>query len=313
MRAIRTASRSSSCTAGLAAARAPSIAANSTPRSTRSWSSTSAAAASRRPTRALRPTRPGTWSTTSRSCAPRSRASTSGMVFGGSWGSTLSLAYAQTYPERVTEMVLRGIFLFDQYEIDWLYQEGGAVRRSIPDKWDGVRRPIPEGSAATWSTPTQAADRATTRTTAARGQGLEQVGGRHGHLLLPARGSSISPAPKSRSPSPGSRTTTWRTRAGSRKAQLLRGRREAARNSGVIVQGRHDSCTPPCRVGAEEGLARGRPEDRSRRRPSVQRAGIHRRRASYGRYCERLDARGSEAGCLPLEGGTPRRHPFGAW
>ena len=47
-------------------------------------------------------------------------------VFGGSWGSTLSLAYAQSYPERVTEVILRGIFLFDQYEIDWMYAPGGA-------------------------------------------------------------------------------------------------------------------------------------------------------------------------------------------
>src|SRR5215204_1216228 len=47
-------------------------------------------------------------------------------LFGGSWGSTLSLAYSQTYPERVTEIILRGIFLFDQYEIDWMYSAGGA-------------------------------------------------------------------------------------------------------------------------------------------------------------------------------------------
>ncbi|HEY0164063.1 MAG TPA: alpha/beta fold hydrolase, partial [Sphingomicrobium sp.] len=40
------------------------------------------------------------------------------LVFGGSWGSTLSLAHAQAHPERVTELVLRGIFLFDQYEVD---------------------------------------------------------------------------------------------------------------------------------------------------------------------------------------------------
>src|SRR5207237_40454 len=43
------------------------------------------------------------------------------LVFGGSWGSTLALAYAQTYPERTTELVLRGIFLFRQKELDWLY------------------------------------------------------------------------------------------------------------------------------------------------------------------------------------------------
>ena len=53
------------------------------------------------------------------------------MVFGGSWGSTLALAYAQTHPERVTELVLRGIFLFGQNELDWLYTVR-RVARSIP-------------------------------------------------------------------------------------------------------------------------------------------------------------------------------------
>ena len=64
------------------------------------------------------------------------------MVFGGSWGSTLALAYAQKHPERVTELVLRGIFLFDQYEIDWLYKEG--ANSIYPDKWDEFVAPIPE-------------------------------------------------------------------------------------------------------------------------------------------------------------------------
>ena len=65
-------------------------------------------------------------------------------MFGGSWGSTLSLAYAQTHPDRVTELVLRGIFLFDQYEIDWLYKPGGAAQL-YPDKWEEFIAPIPEG------------------------------------------------------------------------------------------------------------------------------------------------------------------------
>ena len=64
-------------------------------------------------------------------------------VFGGSWGSTLALAYAQTHPERVTELVLRGIFLFDEYEIDWMYREGGASQ-VYPDKFEEFLAPIPE-------------------------------------------------------------------------------------------------------------------------------------------------------------------------
>ena len=66
------------------------------------------------------------------------------MVFGGSWGSTLSLAYAVTHPDRVTELVLRGIFLFDPYELDWMYKEGG-VSQLYPDKWEEFLAPIPEG------------------------------------------------------------------------------------------------------------------------------------------------------------------------
>ncbi len=55
-------------------------------------------------------------------------------VFGGSWGSTLALAYAQTHPERVTELVLRGIYTLKQDETNWLMQEGGASA-IFPDEW----------------------------------------------------------------------------------------------------------------------------------------------------------------------------------
>lgn len=64
------------------------------------------------------------------------------LVFGGSWGSTLSLAYAETHPERVTHLVLRGIFLVRQWEIDWLYQKGADA--IFPDKWEDYVKPIPE-------------------------------------------------------------------------------------------------------------------------------------------------------------------------
>ena len=47
-------------------------------------------------------------------------------VFGGSWGATLALAYAQLHPERVSALVLRGIFMLRKREIDWFYEEGGA-------------------------------------------------------------------------------------------------------------------------------------------------------------------------------------------
>ena len=63
------------------------------------------------------------------------------MLFGGSWGSTLSLAYALRHPERVTALVLRGIFLLRRREIDWFYQEGAS--RIFPDAWEAYLAEIP--------------------------------------------------------------------------------------------------------------------------------------------------------------------------
>ncbi|KAM9863048.1 prolyl aminopeptidase [Leucobacter sp. BZR 635] len=64
------------------------------------------------------------------------------LVFGGSWGSTLSLAYAQTHTERVTELVLRGIFTLRKSEIDWFYQDGAS--HIFPDVWEEYLSVIPE-------------------------------------------------------------------------------------------------------------------------------------------------------------------------
>jgi proline iminopeptidase len=63
------------------------------------------------------------------------------LVFGGSWGSTLALAYAEAHPERVTEIVLRGIFLLRYAEIRWLYQHGAS--EIFPDFWEAYRDVIP--------------------------------------------------------------------------------------------------------------------------------------------------------------------------
>lgn len=63
-------------------------------------------------------------------------------VFGGSWGSTLALAYAEKHPERVTELVLRGIFLLREREIAWFYQQGASA--IFPDAWESYLAAIPE-------------------------------------------------------------------------------------------------------------------------------------------------------------------------
>ena len=63
-------------------------------------------------------------------------------VFGGSWGSTLALAYAQKHPDRTTELVLRGIFMLRRWELEWFYQ--GGCHRLFPDSWQHYLAPIPE-------------------------------------------------------------------------------------------------------------------------------------------------------------------------
>ncbi|KAI9144379.1 prolyl aminopeptidase serine peptidase [Paraphysoderma sedebokerense] len=64
------------------------------------------------------------------------------VVFGGSWGSTLSLSYAQRYPSTVKALILRGIFTTRRSELVWLYEEGGASQ-IYPDAWDNYVAPIP--------------------------------------------------------------------------------------------------------------------------------------------------------------------------
>jgi proline iminopeptidase len=66
------------------------------------------------------------------------------LVFGGSWGSTLALAYAERHPERVTEMILFGITTGRHKEIDWLFRGGVAI--FFPEQWDRLRNALPEAS-----------------------------------------------------------------------------------------------------------------------------------------------------------------------
>jgi proline iminopeptidase len=64
------------------------------------------------------------------------------LVFGGSWGSTLAIAYAQKYPKYVSEMVLRGIFMLREKELQWFYQYGAS--EMYPEAWQGFLEEIPE-------------------------------------------------------------------------------------------------------------------------------------------------------------------------
>lgn len=167
------------------------------------------------------------------------------MVFGGSWGSTLAISYAQTHPERVTELVLRGIFLFDQYEVDWLYEEGGASA-VYPDKWDEFIAPIPEAergdlveayrrrltsddpeeqlrAAKAWS-----AWEASTVTVLPSEATMD-------HFTSPEIAVAIARIENHYMAEGG-----WLA-----EGQLLAGADKLNGIPGVIVQGRHDTCTPP--------------------------------------------------------------------
>lgn len=65
------------------------------------------------------------------------------LLFGGSWGSTLALVYAQTHPDRVRGLIVRGIFLCRQQDLDWFYKEGGCSR-IFPDYWIDLVKPVRE-------------------------------------------------------------------------------------------------------------------------------------------------------------------------
>jgi len=166
-------------------------------------------------------------------------------VFGGSWGSTLALAYAQAHPDRVTELVLRGIFLFDRYEVDWLYREGGAAA-VYPDGWEEFVSPIPE---------------------AERGDLVEayhrRLTGDDGEVQLAAAKAwskwegvtvTLLPSPETledfTEPHKAiavARIENHYMRHGGwlEEGQLLRGVERIRHIPAVIVQGRHDTCTPP--------------------------------------------------------------------
>ena len=166
-------------------------------------------------------------------------------VFGGSWGSTLALAYAETYPERVTELVLRGIFLFQQYELDWLYKEGGASSL-YPDKWEEFAGFIPEaerGDLLTAYRKRLTSDDPELRLAAAKTFAVWE-----GNVV------TLLPSPKVLDDFAEPQKAIAIARIENHymihkgwleEGQLLKGADKLAGIPGAIVQGRHDCCTPP--------------------------------------------------------------------
>jgi proline iminopeptidase len=167
------------------------------------------------------------------------------LVFGGSWGSTLSLAYAQAHPERVTELVLRGIFLFDQYEVDWLYKEGGASS-VYPDQWDEFVALIPESERGDLveayrrrltSDDPQEQLRAAQAWSAWEGSTVTLLPSKATieHFTSPEIAIAIARIENHYMANGG-----WLA-----EGELLRGAEKLRDIPGVIIQGRHDTCTPP--------------------------------------------------------------------
>lgn len=166
-------------------------------------------------------------------------------VFGGSWGSTLSLAYAEAHPDRVTELVLRGIFLFDRYEVDWLYQEDGASQ-VYPDGWDEFVAAIPEEERGdlleAYHRRLTSEDEAVQLAAAKAWSKWEGVT----VTLLPDP-SVLEDFTEPHKAIAVARIENHYMRAGGwlKEGQLLRGVEKIRHIPGVIVQGRHDTCTPP--------------------------------------------------------------------
>ena len=166
-------------------------------------------------------------------------------AFGGSWGSTLALTYAEKYPERVTELVLRGIFLFDQYEIDWLYRPGGASQ-VYPDKFKEFVSLIPEDErdnlVDAYRKRLTSEDREVQLAAAKawskwEGEVVTLLPSPHTieHFTDPDVAVAIARIENHYMANHG-----WLE-----EGQLLAGAHKLKGIPGVIVQGRHDCCTPP--------------------------------------------------------------------
>ena len=166
------------------------------------------------------------------------------LVFGGSWGSTLALAYAETHPERVSELVVRGIFTLRRKELLWYYQDGASWM--FPDLWEQFLEPIPAGERhdlmAAYHKRLTGADRAEQLRCAKAWSVWEGST----ITLLPNRDHAAAHADDHFALAFSRIENHYFVNAGFFDAddQLLRDAHKLRRIPGVIVQGRYDVCTP---------------------------------------------------------------------
>jgi|TARA_R110002012_G_scaffold48060_20_gene125570 proline iminopeptidase len=177
-------------------------------------------------------------------------------AFGGSWGSTLALAYAQKYPDRVSELVLRGVFLARQQEKSWLYGYGAS--EIMAEQWDQFTGLIPEaerGDLVRAYYERLTSEDEATRLAAAREWSLWE-----GHVatllpnedLLESFGDPAKAVPFARICAKFFLEDFFLD-----ENELLANVDKLAGIPGIIVQGRHDICTPP---GAAWALKKAWPE-----------------------------------------------------
>ncbi|HEU5223282.1 MAG TPA: prolyl aminopeptidase [Candidatus Lumbricidophila sp.] len=165
-------------------------------------------------------------------------------VFGGSWGSALALAYAETHPERVTELVLRGIFTLRQVELDWFY-EGGA-QAIYPDLWQQFLEPLPHDQRnhviASYAELLANPDPAVHVPAAVAWSRWESS-----TITLLQQDETIDHFTEPRFAAAFARIENHYFRNGGwwDEGQLIRDATRLAQIPGVIVQGRYDMCTPP--------------------------------------------------------------------
>jgi proline iminopeptidase len=167
------------------------------------------------------------------------------LVFGGSWGSTLALAYAQTHPQRTRALILRGIFTMRRQELDWFYQENGASML-FPDTWEDFRNLIPEderGDLVEAYRKRLVSDDAAVRLAAAKAWSRWEGSTVR---LLPDPGLVAAVTADRFAVAIARIENHYMVHGGwLEEGQLIRDAGRLRDIPGVIVQGRYDSCTPP--------------------------------------------------------------------
>ena len=166
------------------------------------------------------------------------------LVFGGSWGSTLALAYAETHPEHTSALILRGIFTLRKSEIVWFYQDGASWL--FPDAWEDFLAPIPPEERgdllSAYHRRLTGADAAVQLEAA---KAWSQWEGRTVKLrpdpnLIDTHGNDAFAIAFSRIENHYFVNAGWME-----EGQLIRDAARLRDMPGIIVQGRYDACTPP--------------------------------------------------------------------